>query len=104
MVKFKEFINEEEKSVVPSVYVHINNGGVEFKVIDGRYGPKVVIKATHFDNQTNGIELNLNKEAFIELADMFKSASEFNFLNKENNYSSISSDDIFRYDGKRNIK
>lgn len=100
MVKFREFIheneNDNEKTVVPYVYTHINNGGVQFKIVDNE-GPQLIIRATHFENQTNEIKLFLNKDSFSKLSDMFKKASNYNFSHPQRKYSSIGTDDILIY-------
>lgn len=64
------------------VNLHIENGGVSIGILDGEYGPELVIDATHFGHTTNGIKLLLHPDALKDLAKLFAKAASHNFENE----------------------
>jgi len=61
------------KPVVNSVYEHINNGGVSFKITNEK-GPTIEIEASHFGHTTNHIKLHVTKRSLLNLIDMLTQA------------------------------
>ncbi len=67
----------DEKDVVKELYLHIGNGGVSFGVARDKHNrPMVTVRASHFGQITNGMELLTNVPTLIELGEMFLAAAK----------------------------
>lgn len=64
--------------VSPEVYLHVNNGGVTFKVRnDPEWGPVVEISQSQFAAVENTLTIKTTPESLQELARLFMDAAEF---------------------------
>lgn len=73
---------------IAEVYLHINNGGISFKVMQATHewdfdgeariskAPVLEISANHFAQQTNNMQIQLSPEALRTLGEAFIAASE----------------------------
>ncbi len=62
---------------IGNVYCHINNGGVQFSIIDDGNGPTICVDSMHFGNNKVQHTIHVSKEALVKLADMFSRAAEY---------------------------
>jgi hypothetical protein len=61
---------------IGEVYLHISNSGVNFKVLDDRYGPHIQIKWSAFGNIDSSLQIATTKSGLVELARLFAIAAE----------------------------
>jgi RNA binding exosome subunit len=66
---------ENGKMIVDGVNLHINNGGVNFRVTEDDY-LALEIRAGHFGNITNSIKLYVNHDALRKLGQMLIEAAD----------------------------
>lgn len=60
---------------VGSVYLHIDNGGVYFSVLDTGSGPAVQVSASHFGHPTAQTKVMLDRYGLKALAELFTRAA-----------------------------
>lgn len=65
--------------VLSEVYLHINNGGITFGVIDTQFGPAIQVSAGHFGHLTNDMLIYVRPEDLKRLGTLFEGTSEYSF-------------------------
>lgn len=73
----------EKETVVEKLYLHINNGGVTFKVVDSELGPTIEIEASSFGHITNGVKLYVTPDVLFELSDVFRKAARYDYEGRQ---------------------
>lgn len=61
---------------IASVYFHINNGGVTFKVLDEGWGPTIEVSSSHFGNNVSSQKVHITKQGLHALARLFEHAAD----------------------------
>lgn len=61
---------------IGSVYLHISNSGVEFKVIDEGFGPTIVVESSALGNIQSSIKTFTDTYSLKQLGEMLIKASE----------------------------
>ena len=85
-LKNKGFVikKKPKTGTIDSTYLHIGNGGVEFKITnDEKFGPTLKITSSHFGNNIHEQMIHVDKESLFELKCLFENASNFDYGNKE---------------------
>jgi hypothetical protein len=62
-----------------SLYLHISNSGVTFKIQDRGYGPVIAILSSAFGNIVNEFHVTTDKEALKALGEMFTKAADLDY-------------------------
>jgi len=67
---------EDEGREIGSVYLHISNSGVTFKIVDKGFGPTIVVYSSSFCNAINELQVITHKEALAALGELFTECSK----------------------------
>lgn len=65
--------------VLSEVYLHIDNGGITFGVVDTKFGPAVQVSASHYGHLTNDMLIYIRPKDLKRLGALFEGASEYPF-------------------------
>lgn len=72
--------NKNNEDIKGQVYFHINNGGVNFKIINSEFGPLLKMEASHFGSPTGSVGVYVKKDDLVYLRNAIDHAinEEFN--------------------------
>ena len=62
---------------VGSVYFHISNSGVTFRVVDEGLGPTIVVSGSSFGNMESSLKLHTDTDSLKKLGEMFLAAAKY---------------------------
>jgi hypothetical protein len=75
---------KDEGKEIGSVYLHISNSGVTFKVVDKGFGPTIVVYSSSFGNAINELEIITHGEALAALGELFTECSKETYSKEYN--------------------
>lgn len=67
---------QKDPKTIGSVYFHISNSGITFRVIDEGWGPTVVVGGSAFGNMQSEIKLHIDNRGLIALSKLFAHAAK----------------------------
>lgn len=67
---------QKDPKPIGSVYFHISNSGITFRVIDEGWGPTVVVSGSAFGNMRSEIKLHIDNRGLIALSKLFAHAAK----------------------------
>lgn len=68
------------EKIIAEQYLHINNGGVTFAVVDEGHGPMLRIRSSSFGTAQNTFQLHLRNTHLLHLGQMLLRAAEYESL------------------------
>ncbi len=71
--------HKKETRVKGSVYLHVNNGGITFSVIDEGFGPTIYIDQNQFGAITTEQKVHTTTDALRSIGELFIEASKGDF-------------------------
>lgn len=99
--KRREVLQNDPREI-GKVYLHIDNGGVSFQVVNEGWGPTVKVKGSSFGHLTNSIRLHTDRKSLRALGQMFLDASNHSDYTEEYcNKATILGNSQYSVDGSR---